>query len=64
MSPAEQWAANQKFLDRAIARGDDIRLATPAGQAREGSSYERELQYLTSKGYRPSSDGTRMIPGG
>jgi RHS repeat-associated protein len=64
MSPAEQWAANQKFLDRAIARGDTIRLATPASQAREGSFYERELQYLTSKGYRLSSDGTRLIPGG
>jgi hypothetical protein len=24
LSPAAQWAANQKFLDRAIARGVDI----------------------------------------
>ncbi len=30
MTPAQQWAANRKFLDRMIARGDDIVLATPA----------------------------------
>jgi tetratricopeptide (TPR) repeat protein len=29
MSEAERWAANQKFLDRAISRGDEIILATP-----------------------------------
>jgi hypothetical protein len=64
MSPGEQWAANQKFLDRAIARGSEIRLATPANAAREGSYYERELQYLTSKGYQPNASGTRMTPPG
>ena len=63
-SPERQWAANQKFLDRAIARGSEIRLATPANAAREGSFYERELQYLTSKGYRPNEGGTRMAPPG
>ncbi|MBK1442509.1 hypothetical protein JHJ32_21095 [Parapedobacter sp. ISTM3] len=29
MTPAQQWGANQKFLDRMILRGDNIRLATP-----------------------------------
>jgi RHS repeat-associated protein len=64
MSPEEQWAANQRFLDRAIARGSDFELATPAEAAREGSFYERELQYLTSKGYSVGPDGTTMIPPG
>ena len=62
ISPAEQWAANQRFLDRTIARGDEIILATPAGQARDGSFFARELTYLAGKGYTPSADGLRMLP--
>jgi RHS repeat-associated protein len=64
MSPEEQWAANQRFLDRAIARGSEVQLATPAAAAREGSFYERELQYLQSRGYTVGSGGTTMIPPG
>ncbi len=64
MSSAEQWAANQKFLDRMIARGDDVILATPLDKVKPGSIFERELQYLQSRGFTPSADGTRMIPGG
>ncbi len=37
MTPAQQWAANQKFLDRLAARGDTIILSTRASQARPGS---------------------------
>jgi len=62
MTPAEQWAANQRFLDRAIRRGDDIVLATPARQARPGSFFARELEYLASKGYTVSPDGLRLVP--
>ncbi len=61
MSEAEQWAANQKFLDEAIARGDDIILATPFQKAKKGSAFERELKYLQKKGYKPSADGKKMI---
>lgn len=66
MSPTEQWAANQKFLDRAIARGSNVQLATPANAAREGSFFERELQYMQSRGgYSVGPDGTSLIaPGG
>lgn len=64
MSAEEQWTANQKFLDRAIARGSDIVLATPADAAREGSFFERELNYLQSQGYKPAPDGLSMIPPG
>jgi hypothetical protein len=60
MSDHERWEANRKFLDRTIARGHQIRLATPAHQARPGSYYARELEYLTGKGYKISADG-RML---
>ena len=61
MSLAEQWAANQKFLDRAIARGDEIILATPASAARAGSFFASELKYLRSHGYQLAQDGMRMF---
>lgn len=64
MTDAERWAANQKFLDRTIARGDEIILATPLDKVRPGSYFARELEYLSSKGYRPSAYGTRLVPGG
>jgi Flp pilus assembly pilin Flp len=64
MSPTEQWAANAKFLDRMIARGDKVVLATQASKARPGSYFARELEYLASKGYRVADDGMSMIPPG
>lgn len=54
MSEAERWAANKKFLDRVIARGDKIKLATP--QVKKGSYYERELDYLFNQGYKIQGD--------
>jgi RHS repeat-associated protein len=62
MSPAEQWAANTRFLDRLIARGDTAVLATQASAARAGSFFARELEYLSARGYTLSSDGLRMLP--
>jgi hypothetical protein len=62
MSSVEQWAANQSFLNRAVARGAEIVLATPANMARAGSYFTRELQYLQSKGFTLSGDGSRMLP--
>ena len=61
MSPEQRWAANQRFLDRAIARGDEIVLATPIERARPNSFFVRELEYLREMGYVPSIDGSRMI---
>src|SRR5690606_6551431 len=61
MSPAQQWAANQKFLDRMIARGDQVILATQANAARAGSFFARELQYLKSQGYQLADDGLSMF---
>lgn len=64
MTSEEQWGANQKFLDRAIARGSNVQLATPANAAREGSYFERELQYMQSKGYTVGPDGMSLLPPG
>jgi RHS repeat-associated protein len=61
MSEAERWAANQRFLDRMIRRGDDIHLATPLESVRPGTYFEKELQYLGTRGFTPSPDGTRLI---
>jgi hypothetical protein len=63
MTDAERWGANQKFLDRLIKRGDEVILSTPADQARAGSFFARELEYLQSKGYRLMDGGTRLVPG-
>ena len=62
MSPAEQWAANQKFLDRTISRGDSIRLGSPVERATEGSFFRKELDYLFGKGYTLDSSGTSLLP--
>jgi hypothetical protein len=62
MSSAEQWAANQKFLDRAIARGDEIILSNPVKKVSDVSgSLRKELDYLSEKGFKLNKDGTRMI---
>jgi len=61
MTPAEQWAANTKFLDRMIARGDNIVLSNSAFGAKAGTSFYKELQYLYSKGYKAAADGMSII---
>jgi hypothetical protein len=62
MSPTQQWAANQKFLDRIVSRGDTVVLSTPAAEARAGSWFARELEYLTSRGYTLGADGKSLLP--
>ncbi len=62
MSKAEQWNANQKFLDRVIKRGDDIVLSNPVKNINDVSGiYRKELDYLMSKGLKLSDDGTRLV---
>jgi len=62
MTRVEQWAANVKFLDRAIARGDQFLLATSVKDVSAVTGYLRmELDYLISKGYQLSVDGTSLF---
>ena len=43
--------ANQKFLDRAIARGATVFLAADPTKIETGTVLYKEVQYLLSKGY-------------
>jgi hypothetical protein len=49
MTNAERWAANKKFLDRTIKRGDLIVLATKPRHIKPNSWYEKEIKYLRKK---------------
>lgn len=61
MTEETLWEANKKFLDRAIRRGDKIRLATPIKDAPINSSYAKEIKYLINKGYQQSADGLWLV---
>jgi hypothetical protein len=61
MPDQERWEQNRRFLDRAIEWGDEIILATSLGDLRKGSYFEKELQYLASRGYRPAADMRRLV---
>ena len=64
LTPDQQVTANITFLDRAIARGDEIVLAQPITFAERGSGYFLEIEHLRRRGYTFSPDGTRAIPPG
>jgi hypothetical protein len=63
MTPEAQWAASQKFLDRVIQRGDNVRLSVNAfsEEAKDGISLQKEINYLQQRGYRISDDGWTLI---
>jgi RHS repeat-associated protein len=63
LTPAQQWAANQRVLDAAIANGDRIILATARTNIRYPSALADEIQYLTGRGYVWLDDFT-LVPGG
>jgi hypothetical protein len=64
MSDAERLAANNKFLDRAIVRGDTFVLTMSVKDAlqRGGVWLRHEIQYLMSRGYSVASDGRSLVP--
>ena len=62
MSQAERWAANQAFLDKMIARGDEFIFATHPLKTKPGSTFEREIKYMLEKGYRLGDDGWKLLP--
>ena len=41
MAPAEQWTANTKFFDRAIAKDSEFVLAIPIKEMKPGSYFEK-----------------------
>jgi hypothetical protein len=63
MTEAERWEANRQFLDEAIASDDEIVLATRLHLLKPGSYFEKELEYVGSKGYQPSADLSGVVKG-
>jgi hypothetical protein len=61
MSSVEQWAANRRFLDRLILRGDRVVLTTSIDAIRQGSALEREVEYLLGRGYTLLDDGLTLV---
>ncbi len=62
MTPVQQWAANTKFLDRAIQRGDKILLAQRVTNLKNVTGFLRkELNYLMERGYKLNKHGTSLI---
>ncbi len=62
LTPEEQWAKNQSFLDEAIANGDQFLLASGWADATANSFFYKELNYLFSVGYTLSPRGNFLIP--
>ena len=63
LSADEKWAANQKFLDEAIARGDQFILSTHFLNAEPGTFFAKEIKYLLEKGYIPTNGGFKLVRG-
>jgi hypothetical protein len=63
MTEAERWEANRQFLDETIANDCEIVLATHLHLLKPGSYFEKEPEYLASKGYQPSVDQSGLVKG-
>lgn len=62
MSEKDLWKANERFLERTVRRQSVVILAKPFHQINPESYLAREVNYLLGKGYRFSSDGTKLLP--
>jgi hypothetical protein len=61
MTPDQQWAATQKFLDGVIARkGDLLFNKSIKSIASQSGEFSKELNYVSQKGYVLSNDGWSM----
>jgi RHS repeat-associated protein len=61
LSANDRWMLNRQFLDAAIARGDDILMATPPNRIRPGSHLDNEVKYLEELGYRYDDAAEAMV---
>ena len=61
LTPAARTAANNRFLDGVVARGDVVTLATPRAAIRYPSSLADEVGYLTEHGYKWADDATLVV---
>jgi len=61
MTTTEKLAANRRFLDRAIERGDEIIFSDPVKNIDEiKGAFREEIEYLIKKGYKLNDDGFGM----
>jgi RHS repeat-associated protein len=61
MTDAQRWAANVKFLDRAIASGGEILLSSPVKSIEKAKGIlKKELEYFRKRGYELSKDGSKV----
>ncbi len=56
LTDAQRWAVNKQFLDDAIARGDTFKLASLVDEAKPGTYFRKELEYLILLGYEVAGD--------
>jgi RHS repeat-associated protein len=61
MTPAQQWATNQAFLQAAIANASDIILSTNVAAAQAGTAFYNEIQYLLGQGCTVGPNGWSII---
>lgn len=52
MSKGARWAANVQFLDQAVTDNNCFVFSSHPDLARPGSSFQREIRYLNSRGIR------------
>ena len=61
MTPAQRWAATQKFLDSIIAqKGDFLLHRSIKSIGSQSGEFRKELNYISQKGYVLSQDGWSM----
>jgi len=62
MDKTLQWAANRRFLQRLVARGDRVLLATHIAEVRPGSFFADEIKFLVDECGYVVTDGRVMTP--
>ena len=63
LSPQQQWDLNRSFLrTRVVEAGSQIVFSHRPQDAQPNSFFERELDYLVSRGVRVAPDLTAYLP--
>ena len=63
MTPEEQWAANQQFLEEMINNEAYFNLATPPyAPDNVNTFFEKEINFLLNNGYQMGINGIWLLP--
>ena len=56
------WTRNKRFLDDAIESGDRLLIVSPPkAPNRGGNAFQRELKYLSKRGYSFEKSGQNWV---